>query len=371
MNESDRDPFELCVCPHCHGKLTRQNHDLRCNTCARCVGRAWNGILDFLPDVTALPVASGGTFDLLKDRAVAEEIARSEASLDYVGLAQLASRLRAEKPKGARALAADERYTEWYWQIEREVGHRHGHAVLAKLDAYLSQNGLGAAGGDWAIEAGGGLGGHVVGFAERFKMLVFFDCCLVNIMLGRKLAQEHGFTNVVYVRGTVEKLPFGAGAFDFVHEAGVIEHVDDPSAMVRDALRVLSGKGTYVCLSPNRFPITPEPHFKLPLFGLFPRTLRKLLLPTVRGFADESGTDLRSLNQLRSHFKDAGASPDVYFLPRRLKSTARSTPIRRFVKGALALPVLGDTVSYLLNGPLLPIMPYHVAVVHRRPQVGA
>jgi SAM-dependent methyltransferase len=249
--------------------------------------------------------------------------------------------------------------------MEREVDLRHGEAMLAKLDAFLAERGFGAATGDVAIEAGGGTGRFLPGFAGRFKTVVFFDCSLSNIVLAQKLAAECDLTNVLFVRGNVERLPFRKDAFDFVHQNCVIEHVADPVAMVREALRVLSTRGTYLCLSPNRFPITLEPHFRLPLFGLFPAGLRRALLPHVRGLPDEAGTDLRSLRHLRRCFEAAGARPFIFFLPRTLSSTARNTPLRRIVKTVLSVPAVGSLLSYGLNGPLLPIMPYHVAVVHR------
>lgn len=359
------DPFEIIKCPHCKGTLTPSNDEILCVSCNR-VGRMWHGILDFLPGAAEIRVAEEGTIDLKRDEKVAEETMRSRASLNYDALVQLASQLRQDRTHcAAEENRADARYSKWYWQVEQEVGLRHGHAILAKLDAFLMGKGWAAASGNWAIEAGGGPGKFLPGFAERFKAVVCFDCSLVNLALGQKLAAECGLANVLFVRGNVEQLPFQSDTFDFVHQNGVIEHVADPVSMVREALRVLSGKGTYLCLSPNRFPITPEPHFKLPLYGLFPKALRRMLLPRVRGSADESGTDLKSLYQLRRIFNDSGSRPFIFFLPRRLSSTARSTVIRRLVKNILSNSLLGGMLSFLINGPLLPIMPYHFAIVHR------
>jgi hypothetical protein len=41
----------------------------------------------------------------------------------------------------------------------------------------------------------------------------------------------------------------------------------------------------------------------------------------------------------------------------------RNTALRRLVRASLAVPVLGALVSATINGPLLGLMPYHVALV--------
>lgn len=369
-------PLDVCACPRCKGTLSLRGEELHCGACGS-VGRVWHGILDFLAHEDRISCAAGGVLDLAKDREVAEEAASFSRSsgADYVTLSAHVADIRNNQGKPVHLrrtpTEAEKRYEKWYWTVEKEVGARHGQAILAKIDAHLADKGAAKATGEWALEGGGGMGGYVPGFAERFRKVVFFDGSLVNVFLAKKLAEETGLTNVIFVHGNAETLPFKGGVFDFAHQNGIVEHVEHPEAMVKEALRVLSSRGTYFCLSPNRYPITPEPHFKLPLFGAFPRSVRKVLLPRVRGNASEAGTDLRSLRQLRQIFASAGTTPEVFFLPRTLPWTARTTPVRRLVKSALAMPGLGDTVSFLLNGPLLPVMPYHCAVVHRAPAATA
>ncbi|MDQ3816834.1 MAG: hypothetical protein M3362_03960 [Acidobacteriota bacterium] len=117
---------------------------------------------------------------------------------------------------------------------------------------------------------------------------------------------------------------------------------------------------------PARFSVAPEPHFRLPGFGFFPRWMRRHLIYRLRGITSEAGTDPRSLRQLRGYFESAGEkNVDVFFLPRGLELTARNTPVRRLIRSALALPRVGGLVSSIINGPLLWLMPYHIAVVSR------
>ena len=172
--------------------------------------------------------------------------------------------------------------------------------------------------------------------------------------------------NVRFVRANVERLPLASESADLVHQNGVIEHVADPQAMVDESLRVTRSEGSYACISPNRYPITPEAHFKLPLFGLIPRSLRAPLLPIVRGVDSEVGTDLRSLRELESYFATAGATRShFFFVSPRTQSTVRQTRLRSAIVGGLDLPLLGRLFDLVLNRLLLPIAPYQVVVASR------
>jgi SAM-dependent methyltransferase len=234
------------------------------------------------------------------------------------------------------------------------------------LDPHYAERGGNEVKGRLALEAGGANGLCIPDFARRFALVVVLDCSLLSLILARKLAEERGLVNVVFVRADVMSLPFGDATFDFVHENNVIEHVADPDAMVREAVRVTAKEGSYVCVSPNRFSLAPEPHFRLVGFGFIPRSLRRPLIRILRGTGSEEGTDPRSLRQLRAYIRASGA-PDVsiYFLPRRLTETALSTPFRRGVRALLALPGIGSLVSWILNGPMLWLMPYHILVARR------
>jgi len=359
---------DVLACPACHGPLAT-DADGVAPTCARCgtVGRRVVGLLDFTTG-DSLPMAARGVFDLRRDEEFAHELAREASTESFDALCDRVSRAdEANEPRASGSAAACERYSRFYAEIENEVGLRHGDAILSKLDAIRAEEGAPPVTGRWALEAGGGPGKFLPDFAKRFGAVVYVDCSLVNLILARKLADEQGARNVCFIRASVDRLPLRTGAIDFIHENGVIEHVADPQAMVREAKRLLSPRGTYFCLSPNRFPLTPEPHFRIPLFGIFPRPIRRVLVARVRGLSTEAGTDLQSLRQLKRIFRAAEAgSPRVLFLPRLLRTTARATPARRIVRRILGTPVLGRLLAATINGPLLPIMPYHIAILPKR-----
>ena len=356
------------ACPRCHGEITL-GESILCEACGS-VGTTTLGFADFLADQDSLPLAAGGSFDLAKDREMAIELARSADSLSYEQLRAKAEEQRppgtirdTRGPSSALADRARRRYERKYVEVEREVNIRAGESDLSKAGAYLHHVGGPALSGGLAVEAGGGHGLHLPAFAKRFDRVIMVDCSLNLMVLARRLCSELGLANVFFVRANVESLPLRAGSARFVHSNGVIEHAADPAAMIAEADRVLASPGAYVCVSPNRFPITPEPHFAIPLFGVFPRSLRRrVLLPLLRGVDDEAGTDLLSLAELRRELAAVGERREIFFLPPRLERTVRNTGSRRALVRLMSSPAGRRVTLFVANRLLLPIAPYQMGV---------
>lgn len=351
------------VCPYCHGSLNFQNSHYICLTHGE-VGRERLGFPDFTRHPFALPTAGGGEVDLLKDERVCEELLRRApgASFDTYRNIELTA---GEKKKSSLSSFFVNRFHAQYAKIEFEAENRHGIAMLEKVRAQLAMTGGRLPIDGVALEAAGGHGRFIEGFRDHFKGVVFVDCSLINLVMAKALAEEAGLDNIVFVRADVTFLPFKDGSFAFIHENNVIEHVYDPRLMISEAWRVLSETGVYVVLSPNAFPITPEPHFGFPLFRVFPKVIRRYLIKLTRGITSEVGTDLRSLRELRAYFVDLKIEASVIFLPPRLTSIARSTGLRRAIQKCLEVPLLQKIVLGTANGPLLSIMPYHLVVAQK------
>jgi SAM-dependent methyltransferase len=60
-----------------------------------------------------------------------------------------------------------------------------------------------------------------------------------------------------FVRADATRLPAKKGAFDLYVSFETIEHVEDDVALLREALRVLAPRGTFVCSTPNRDFLSP------------------------------------------------------------------------------------------------------------------
>ncbi len=310
--------------------------------------------------------------DLLGDEEAASELAAVAEDHHFESFLHLARKLRASRgdsmnwsPRRQRRL---EQFHRRLADINAEASALTGQALLSKVETKLEQVGWRPLGDGLALEDGGGEGFFLPAFSSRFANVVFVDASLVNVVLAAKAAAELKLTNVACVRADVMALPFRSGIFDFVHQNGVVEHVDDPARMVREGTRVRDNSGYYVCVSPNRMGITPEPHFGLPGYGFIPPPLRRRLIPLVRGFAyEDAATEPRSLRQLRRFLRGTGNDETIiYFLPRGLPFTARQTTVRRFIRAALSNRVTSSITDYVLNVALLPVAPVHTAISRAR-----
>jgi SAM-dependent methyltransferase len=363
----------MLACPRCHEQLDIPGWgegELRCEHCGKA--GEWNlGCADFLAGQGELRGALNARLDLEHDAAVAAKVAERAPEMEYRALSDYGNALLQGEPVGppdASTLRgrAQQRYERWYHCVACEVGDSAGDGTVERVEASLRSRGLPPLGGQLAVEAGSGVGRHIPGLARHFDLVVCIDCSLTNLVLAKEFAEQAGTTNVRFVRANVEQLPLASESADLVHQNGVIEHVADPQAMVDESLRVTRSEGSYACVSPNRYPITPEAHFKLPLFGLIPRSLRALLLPIVRGVDSEVGTDLRSLRELESYLVTAGATRShFFFVSPQTRSTVRKTGLRQAITRGLDLPLLGRLFDLVLNRVLLPIAPYQVVVASR------
>ena len=214
---------------------------------------------------------------------------------------------------------------------------------------------------DFAIEVGGGDGQYLLGFGSKFSHVIFVDGSLVNVVLAKALSRDDGLLNVTFVRADVTSLPIPTDRASMVHCNGVIEHVCQPGDLVRECTRVAQHNGYTVVISPNRIPITVEPHFRLPLYGLIPAFFRQRLIVISRGKQSEEGTDLLTVWQLRRQLKTEGTHWDIFVIPRGIRTTARSTLLRRSIAFALRSPV-GALADWLVNRFLLPFAHTHIAI---------
>lgn len=344
--------------------------ELRCDRCGQ-VGEWRLGCADFLAAEHELRGALGARFDLDRDAEIATHVAQRAVEMDHAALCDLAvGMLRGEPARATRVPGlrgwAQRRYERWYHCVACEVGAGAGEGTVERVNASLRSRGLPPLGSRLAVEAGCGVGRHLPGLALNFDLVACVDASLTYLVLAREFAERAGARNVRFVRANVERLPLAAECADLVHQNGVIEHVADPQAMVDESLRATRSDGSYACISPNRYPITPEAHFKLPLFGLFPRSLRARLLPIVRGVDSEVGTDLRSLRELESYFATAGATRAHYFFfSPGTRGTVRQTRLRQAIARGFDMPLAGRLLDLVLNRLLLPIAPYQVVVASK------
>ena len=238
----------------------------------------------------------------------------------------------------------------------------NGTAILDKIDLYAEEAGVPFARRGQALENGSSVGYFLPGFAKYFDHVVAVDFSLSFLVLAKKMIEEVGATNVELVCCNVERLPFAADRFQFVHSNNVIEHVTQKQAMIEEAKRVLAPHGLFFVMSPNLYTLYREPHYRLPFYGFIPKPLRRLHA-RVRLQRNDDDVSLISLGALKGMLREQFAGHSYFsFIPRQMAVTASGGKLRGAVVSVLTGRVTGRVANALLNRVLLPVMPYHVAI---------
>jgi ubiquinone/menaquinone biosynthesis C-methylase UbiE len=106
------------------------------------------------------------------------------------------------------------------------------------------------------LEVGAGIGANMITWMRAFGADIRgvepdgagFDA---SFKLGRELLATNGVDAERLVNAVGERLPFADGSFDIVFSANVLEHTDDPSTVLLEALRVLRPGGVLQFVFPN------------------------------------------------------------------------------------------------------------------------
>lgn len=355
----------VVLCPLCRRRLFAVGDAAVPDRCDGC-GRRYEANLGIIDLRMGRHRIAGMDFDVAADLREAErldvELARSGYRQWFFSEVDRSVAAIADSRK--RSLATR------YFAAEREIFGVHGRSVLEKLDAFLShaepaRYATWRAQSRFAVEAGCGGGQYPIGFTERFERILVIDISYVALVQARRIALDHGITGISFIAANLEDLPLEDGVVDFYHCNGVVEHVADPDAVVRESARVLSYSGVAFFLSPNRHSLYIEPHFRVLAFGWWPRVLRARLTRRFSGAADFTGTELRSLSELVAYARASFAHFRVYMLPRRLPSTARGGILRRTILALQRSPIAGPLLDLGINRLLLKVMPYHIVVGFR------
>jgi SAM-dependent methyltransferase len=162
-----------------------------------------------------------------------------------------------------------------------------GFAAAETLqDGELLELMLGAgrvAGDSRVLDVACGPGIVTCAFAERAAAAVGLD--LVDSMLERaaERAGARGVTNVAWVRGDVDALPWPAGAFDVVVSRFSLHHLEEPAVALREMARVCVAAGRLVICD-----LSPDPD-RIDAFN----AMERLRDPShVRAFTDAELGDL-------------------------------------------------------------------------------
>ncbi len=88
----------------------------------------------------------------------------------------------------------------------------------------------------------------IIELKKRFKDSEFIGLDYCEPVL-KELQQRH--PEVKYVVGDVMNIPFEDGYFDYVVAGELIEHLESPTAFIKEAMRVLKGGGIFSLSTPK------------------------------------------------------------------------------------------------------------------------
>jgi SAM-dependent methyltransferase len=165
------------------------------------------------------------------------------------------------------------------------------------------------------LDVGCGTGGLTIVASAQFETAVGIDVALRWLVMGRQRLKEAGI-EAPLICANAESIPFRDGAFDGAAGDAVIEHVRDSSRMRDEVIRVLRPGSPFFFVTNNRYSILPEPHVRIPGFGLLPRRVMERVSWRLRKTPYKAR--LHSRRELRQLFAGKGEVMLPYYEPGEL-----------------------------------------------------
>lgn len=153
-----------------------------------------------------------------------------------------------------------------------------GRSVVTRLNAANPID------GKRALDIGCGSGGLAIALAEAGATVDAIEPDPIRLEWARARIGGHS-ADVRLADGVAENLPYPDATFAIVTLDSVIEHVEDPAAVIREVARVLQPGGITYVVSPNKASVLNlirDPHYQMLGVVLMPRWLGKLYVERVR-----------------------------------------------------------------------------------------
>jgi ubiquinone/menaquinone biosynthesis C-methylase UbiE len=178
------------------------------------------------------------------------------------------------------------------WHEQRLYQERYQEEHLASVRMVV-----GPPTGMDVLDLGAGMGGFSVALAREGAHVIVLeynsDYCGIVRLRGRRYGLD-----LPVVRATGEALPLPDRTLDLVCSWDVLEHVQDPGAVLREVHRVLRPAGALLLTVINRFGFH-DPHYHLPGLNWLPRPWAEAWIRrTARGKEGSRFSDRQSLSEM-------------------------------------------------------------------------
>lgn len=178
------------------------------------------------------------------------------------------------------------------WRERRLYQEHYQEEHLASVYAILP-----SPAGRLILDLGAGMGGFAVAMAREgacvFALEYNGDYCQITRLRGRRYGLD-----LPIVQAAGETLPFPAESFDLVCCWDVLEHVQNPRAVLSETYRVLRPGGVLLLTVVNRLAFYDR-HYHLPAINWLPRPWAEALLHRLgRGKSHTAFPDRQTLSEM-------------------------------------------------------------------------
>ncbi len=198
----------------------------------------------------------------------------------------------------------EQNYDKKYFDRMDALSWKRKRRAIGKYEEQFLQL-LRANENDKILDVGCGTGWHIFHYGPHCRFVVGIDISREGLKrASRRLKSLRKHSNVQFVRGSVEKLPFSKNSFNKVLCVSLIEHVENPKLSLSEIRRVLLKNGLIVIGTPNRFDplyqtlhfVADKTHKKMPIIGYPDKTHKTLFaLPTLKALLIACGFSITKI----------------------------------------------------------------------------